>query len=140
MEQTFSQIAKIRKQKLDTIESQLLHVRRQKQDAQKELTALFEKIEKCNVPKAGKASLMSIFVENLRLLRVQKTACEALFAKLIQEFEQLQKAYKDANIELEKIRYLQQMAYKERIKKINKREKIEMDEIATMLFSNAKGG
>jgi flagellar biosynthesis chaperone FliJ len=42
-------------------------------------------------------------------------------------------------MEFEKIKYLEEEEIKKRINEIKRKEKINMDEIATMLFSSVRG-
>jgi len=139
MKNKFTQIVKIRKQQMDKVETRLIQTRFKKEEIKQKIDTLYEEIKNSKSPTKGALSLISIFHENLKLLRREKDDyVDALFF-LENEISNLQAEYKKAHMEFEKIKYLEEQEFFEHIKERKRKEKIDMDEIATMLFSAGKG-
>jgi len=131
----FSQLAKLRKQKLESIEIEIAIANRQKRDALSNIQRLNEEINLVVIPKKGNFSEISIRNDAIRSVSIRKKAQEELIVSLNRHLEELQKAYKSANIEYEKIKYLEERELQKRIKKIKLKESKELDEIANMLYN-----
>ena len=131
----FSQLAKLRKQKLESIEIEIAIANRQKRDALSNIQRLNEEINLVVIPKKGNFSEISICNDAIRSVSIRKKAQEELIVSLNRHLEELQKAYKSANIEYEKIKYLEERELQKRIKKIKLKESKELDEIANMLYN-----
>lgn len=139
MNNKFAQIVKIRQQQMDKIESRLAKARFEKKQVEQKLDALYEDIASKIPPQNGIASMMLLFHENLKVLRREKDDYTNALAYMSGEVVKLQQEYKKAHMEYEKIKYLQEQEYAKWLEKIKKQEKIDMDDISTMLFSNLKG-
>ena len=131
----FSQLAKLRKQKLESIEIEIAIANRQKRDALSNIQRLNEEINLVVIPKKGNFSEISICNDAIRSVSIRKKAQEELIVSIDKHLEELQKAYKSANIEYEKIKYLEERELQKRIKKIKLKESKELDEIANMLYN-----
>jgi flagellar export protein FliJ len=132
----FSQLAKLRKQKLESIEIEIAIANRQKRDALSNIQRLNEEINLVVIPKKGNFSEISICNDAIRSVSLRKKAQEELIVSIDKHLEELQKAYKSANIEYEKIKYLEERELQKRIKQIKLKESKELDEIANMLYRN----
>jgi flagellar export protein FliJ len=139
MDSKFKAIAKVRKQQMDKVETKLVKARFEKKSIEKKLKSLYEDIHNSTPPQKGTASIMALFHENLKVLRREKSDYADLLAHVNEKLLQLQNEYKKAHIEFEKIKYLEEQEYVAWLEKIKKQERIDMDEISSMLFSNAKG-
>ncbi len=139
MNSKFKAIAQVRKQQMDKLETKLVKARFEKKNIEKKLKSLYEDISNSIPPKSGTASIMVLFHENLKVLRREKDDYAKLLEYVSQEVRKLQNEYKKAHMEFEKIKYLEEQEYEAWLEKIKKQERIDMDEISTMLFSNAKG-
>jgi flagellar biosynthesis chaperone FliJ len=139
MDNKFSQIVKVRKQQMDKIETLLIQTRFKKQEIKQKINSLYEEIKNSQVPQSGSVSLISFFHENLKILRREKDDYTDALMFLQERITQLQNEYKKAHIEFEKIKYLEEQEVYKQIQKRKKEEKMNMDEIATLLYSNKKG-
>lgn len=139
MKNKFTQIVKIRKQQMDKVETKLIQTRFKKQEVEQKIEALYEEINNSKSPTKGSISLIGIFHENLKILRREKDDYTNALKFLEGKINNLQAEYKKAHIEFEKIKYLEEQEFFEHIQEKKRKEKIDMDEIATMLFSAGKG-
>ncbi len=79
---------------------------------------------------------MNMARERLAIIRkVKDTLQEQLLIKET-EINQLRDKYKRANVEFEKIKYLEEQDFAEWIEKIKREESLDMDEISNILFVN----
>lgn len=132
----FAAIIKVRKQQMDVLETTLARVRGEKNILQKKVIALLEAINETQIPQAGDIAILSLCNVELGFLRREK---ETLQRQLLGKKEQIKKLlndYKKARMEFEKIKYLEEQEYMQYLAKLKKKEQNDMDEIATMLFSN----
>lgn len=136
MNSKFTPIAKVRKQQMDKIETLLAKARFKKQEIEDQLISLNSDIQSMQTPKSGSISLMTLFTENLSILRRDKKSLGEKLLVKTNEVQQLQERYKMAHIEFEKIKYLEEQDFEEWIEKIKKQEQLDMDEISNMLFTN----
>jgi len=136
MNSKFTPIVKVRKQQMDRVETLLAKARYEKKEIDFKLEATYKEIEKMETPKEGSISLMTLFRENLAILRGEKSALEERLQIARKKVEQLQDKYKKALREYEKIKYLEERDFEEWMKKINRQEQLDMDEVSTMLFTN----
>lgn len=136
MTSKFTPIVKVRQQEMDKIETLLVKARYQKRVLEENLVSLMVQIEQLEEPKSGTIALMSVFMENLTIIRREKNTLEEKLLIKKKEVLQFQEQYKKAHVEYEKIKYLEQKDFEETIKKIKKQEQLDMDEISNMLFVN----
>jgi flagellar biosynthesis chaperone FliJ len=139
MDNKFSQIVKVRKQQMDKIETLLIQTRFKKQEIEQKIDSLYEEINNSQTPQNGSVSLICLFHENLKVLRREKDDYTDALIFLQERITQLQNEYKKAHLEFEKIKYLEEQEVYKQIQKRKKEEKMNMDEIATLLYSNKKG-
>jgi len=132
----FTPIAKVRKQQRDMVETHLARARFEKKELKSEFSSTCKEIDETKIPTSGDISLMNMTRERLAIIRKAKNALsEKLYIKK-EEIKQLQESYKRANIEFEKIKYLEEQDFQEWMEKIKKEEQLDMDEISNMLFVN----
>ncbi len=135
MKTKFSQIVKLKQRRVDEIENEMLDVRNKKKVLLSKIEALEKEVLEIKVPKSGSFVEINITNMHLKNLSLQKKTCNENILLLDRQIEGLKVLYKEANIDYEKIKYLDN----EEIKRILNEKKIEenknMDEIANLLFS-----
>ncbi len=138
MKTRFSDILKIRKEKLSEIERELLDVRNRKRKIEEEITKVDAKIKVFKQPQIGDFSLMQVARDALTMLRQQKEDLVQKHLLRERQIEGLKGLYQEANIEYEKIAYLNEEAIKKVLKQRQLEESKALDEIANILFVNKK--
>ena len=136
MKSQFSKIAKIRKQKRDQVERELLKSQNKEKMLRHKIASFYEQIASVNVPKEGMVSMLAIMSEHKRILNRDKKVCDQELAILQGEIQKLQLAYQKAHIEYEKIHYLEEQELQALIAKLKRQEQLDLDEISTQLFAN----
>jgi elongation factor P--beta-lysine ligase len=136
MKSQFSKIAKIRKQKCDSIERELVKSQNKEKLLKYKIAALYEEIGALNAPKEGMVSMLSTFAEHKKILSRDKKTVEQELVVAHNNTLTLQSAYQKAHIEYEKIHYLEEQELQAIIDKLKKEEQLALDEISTQLFAN----
>ena len=136
MKSQFSKIAKIRKQKRDQVERELLKSQNKEKMLRHKIASYYEQIASVTCPKEGTVSMLAIVGEHKKILNRDKKACEQELALVQGEIQKLQLAYQKAHIEYEKIHYLEEQELQALIAKLKREEQLALDEISTQLFAN----
>jgi predicted transcriptional regulator len=87
------------------------------------------------MPKSGTAIVFQQFSLQTSLISIQKEFLQNQLANLKSEEQNIMHLYKQANIDYEKIKYIDDLEKKDKIIKIKKDEEKDLDEIAIMLFN-----
>lgn len=132
----FAAIIKVRKQQMDVIENTLAKARYEKSSLQQKVLTLLEAINDTQMPQAGDIAILSICKAKLGFLRREKETLQKQLQSKKEQIKKLLSDYKKARSEFEKIKYLEEQEYMQYLAKLKKKEQNDMDEIATMLFSN----
>ena len=140
MKSKFSKIAKIRKQKRETIEKELLKSQNKQKMLTHKITSLYEEIVSIKMPQNGAVSLLSLVGEQKKILNRDKKHYENELQLATVATQKLQGEYQKAHIDYEKIKYLEEQELQALIDKMKQQEQLYLDEISTMLFANKKGG
>lgn len=134
----FTSIVKVKKQNLDKIEARLAKSRAEALMIERFIDETNEQINAFEMPKSGDFSQFKGSLELLNLARKEKEI-------LIQRLELVKKSimhfehqYKNANLEYEKMKYLENEDYKAQIKRIKKLEQNALDEFATIRHAYLK--
>jgi len=135
MKSQFSKIAKIRKQKRDAIERELLKSQNKERMLNHKIAALYDEIASVEIPKEGMISLLLMVGEQKSILNRDKKRCEQELFVVQRNTRQLQSEYKKAHVEYEKIKYLEEQELQAMIDKLKREEQLYLDEISTMLFA-----
>ncbi|WP_263833974.1 flagellar export protein FliJ [Sulfurospirillum oryzae] len=135
MKSQFSKIAKIRKQKRDAIERELLKSQNKERMLHHKITALFDEIAAVQMPKEGMVSVLIMVGEQKNILNREKKHCEQELFVVERNTKKLQAEYQKAHVEYEKIKYLEEQELKAMMDKIKREEQLYLDEISTMLFA-----
>lgn len=136
MKSQFSKIAKVRKQKRDTIERDLIKSQNKEKMLSHKIATLYAQIAEVKPPMQGTVSMLSLVAEHKRILNREKKQLEKELLAAKNNTEALQKAYQKAHIEYEKIHYLEEQEFQALMEKLKKEEQIALDEISTQLFAN----
>jgi flagellar biosynthesis chaperone FliJ len=136
MKTRFADLLKVKKQKLDEVERQLLDVQNRKRNLEKKIEQVDCEIKLLELPQSGEFGLMQMSREGFLSLISQK---EQLTEKLLlreQQIEGLKILYKEVTIEYEKIAYLEEEEMQKEMRRVKVEESKNLDEIANILFVN----
>lgn len=134
----FTQIVKIKKQALEKIEINLTKSRNKLSMLKNELNDLLDQISNHKFPKKGSSIEINSNLAIIKIYNDQKNDLSEkinLTNKEIMHFEHL---YKNAYLDYEKIKYLEEEEIKKIILKAKKQEQLMLDEIATQRFAYSK--
>ncbi len=134
MKTKFSEILKVKKQKVSEIEQQLAAKRFEKEALVAQSFEISAEIGAQELPKEGSFAAVQTAYRGRAYLYAEKERVENMIQYLDDEIEQLQNAYKAANIEYEKIKYLHENEKQKKIAAMMQAESKRMDEIAGQLF------
>lgn len=135
MKSRFDGIVKVKKQQLDLAQTALTRARNRANELSKQINFALEEILKVKMPTNGTFAEVSQTKQILDMARRQKKALEDELSQAKIKISNCQKAYEEANKELEKMVYLKDNEIAEKLKAIKKKEQLEMDEIALQLFA-----
>lgn len=135
MQSQFSKIAKIRKQKRDAIERELMKSRHKEKFLTGQIASIYENIASIVLPREGTVSLISMIGEQKAVLNREKKQYEQELFVAQRQTRKLQTDYRKAHVEYEKIKYLEEQELQAMMDKMKKEEQRYLDEISTMLFA-----
>ena len=124
MKSKFTQIVNIKKRNLDKIELNLARTRNEAAMIEGFIAQAAEQISKFEMPSSGSATDLRGSLERLELMKKNSAHFE--------------RQHKVANLEYEKMKYLQTQDFSAQIEKIKKAEAAALDEFATMNFTRQK--
>ncbi len=132
----FAPIVKVKKQQRDKVETLLAKARYEKQELEQELVMMSKEMSELHMPKSGSISLMSMSRERLGIMRRGKELLKQSVMVKQSEIDQLIDKHKRAHLEFEKMKYLEDQDFAQKIEEIKKKEQLDMDEISNILFVN----
>lgn len=135
MKSQFSKIAKIRKQKRDAIERELMKSQNKERLLTHKIASLYDDIAAVQIPKEGLVTLLLMVNEQKSILNREKKRCEQELFVVQRATKQLQSEYQKAHVEYEKIKYLEEQELQAMMDKLKREEQLYLDEISTMLFA-----
>ena len=138
MKTRFADLLKVKKQKLDEVERQLLDVQNRKKRLTYEIVQVDHDIAILELPKSGDFGLMQASREGFLALVFEKELLVEKLALREQQIVGLKSLYKEVSIEYEKIAYLDNEEIQKEIKRLKIEEAKDLDEIANILFVNKK--
>lgn len=136
MKSKFADVAKVRKRALDHAELALLEARNLERSLTILLEEVFQELISIQMPQKGGISLLQQVGTTKMILQRQRKDLEGQLASAKQRVGQMQEAYKRANLEFEKIKYLEEQEFEAYLKKLKQREQSELDEVALQLFAS----
>ncbi len=138
MKTKYSQLLKIKKQKIETIENTITILNLEIKKNEFEIEKIINDIKSLKSPKSGKFSIIMAYNYSFETLIHSKKEKQLLLIQKKEKLSKLQKDYKTALIEFEKVKYLEDLIIKEKIEKDKKEEQKMIDEISVMNFSRRK--
>jgi len=138
MKTKFSQIVKVKQRKVDEIENELMDVRFQKRKTLSMIEDILKEIEGLKTPQSGSFAEINLSHSYLKNLSNQKKEKEKEILQLDKQIEGIKELYKEANIEFEKIKYLEDLEIEKKLHELKVQEAKDMDEIANLLHAKKK--
>jgi len=135
MKSQFSKIAKIRKQKRDAIEKELIKSQNKERLLSHKIASIYEDIAAIQIPQSGVISLLTMVGEQKMILNREKKRYEQELVTTKQQTKKLQVEYQKAHIEYEKFKYLEEQELQAMMEKLKKEEQLYLDEVSTLLFA-----
>ncbi len=135
MKSQFSKIAKIRKQKRDAIEKELIKSQNKERLLSHKIASIYEDIAAIQIPQSGVISLLTMVGEQKMILNREKKRYEQELLTTKQQTKKLQVEYQKAHIEYEKFKYLEEQELQAMMEKLKKEEQLYLDEVSTLLFA-----
>lgn len=135
MKSQFSKIAKIRKQKRDAIEKELIKSQNKERLLSHKIASIYEDIAAIQIPQSGVISLLTMVGEQKMILNREKKRYEQELVTTKQQTKKLQAEYQKAHIEYEKFKYLEEQELQAMMEKLKKEEQLYLDEVSTLLFA-----
>ncbi len=138
MKTKFSELVKVKKRKVAEIENKLLELQNQKNRSLLQIEEIDDDISSHKSPKVGDFSEITLSYAKLSILSNQKKSKKEDLLNLQEQIIEQKKLYKEANIDFEKIKYLDDLEVEKVLHQMKIQESKDMDEIANILFSNKK--
>lgn len=140
MKTKFSEILKVKKQKVSEIEQRLAAKRHEKEVVLLQKVQIESQIAAFTLPQHGDFSAMKMAISSRDYLFKEKEHKDNMIKYFDQEINNLNILYKKANIEYEKIKHLHEVQMQKLIEQMQKEESKQMDEIANQLFIRKQKG
>ncbi len=134
MKTKYSQLLKIKKQKIETIENAITSLNLEIKKNEFEIEKTINDINSLKSPVSGKFSIIMAYNYSFDALVRSKKEKQLLLIQKKEKLLKLQKEYKMALIEFEKVKYLEDLIIKEQMEKDRKKEQQIIDEISVMNF------
>ncbi|MGP1486185.1 MAG: flagellar FliJ family protein [Campylobacter sp.] len=134
----FTQIVDIKKQNLSKIEANLAKKRSEVVVMQNFIKQTDSQIASHVLPSSGNFIEIRASLELLKAIRNQKAQLTERLGLIKTEIIHLENQYKNANLEFEKMKYLQTEDFNIQLMKIKRNEALALDEFATMKFARMK--
>ena len=138
MKTRFADLLKVKKQKLDEVERQLLDVQNRIKRLEHKVAQVDHDIAVLKLPESGDFGLIQMSRVGFLSLVSQKESYIEKLAVRQQQVLGLKSLYQEVNIEYEKIVYLDAEEIKKEMRRLKDEESKELDEIANILFVNKK--
>ena len=130
----FDSLVQLKQLKIDEIQNNLSKLNKALQEEENILNILENEFSSLTLPKEGNFSLINQFkiIQQAKIREINQKKSQINFIK--SQIENTNNQLKEANLEYEKMKYLQSEEIKKYLKKIKENEAKNMDEIALMLF------
>jgi len=130
----FDSLVQLKQLKIDEIQNNLSKLNKALQEEENILNILENEFSSLTLPKEGNFALINQFkiIQQAKIREINQKKSQINFIK--SQIENTNNQLKEANLEYEKMKYLQSEEIKKYLKKIKENEAKNMDEIALMLF------
>ena len=135
MKSKFTSVVRVKKQEMDKVEAKLVVARLNVRSAEENLALLRARLDEFSLPKSGNIDELRQNLELINIARQELRACKERLEIAKKEVLHYENKYKNANLEYEKMRYLEKEEFKREIKRIQKAEALALDEFAVMKFA-----
>ena len=135
MKSKFTSVVRVKKQEMDKVEAKLVVARLNVRSAEENLVLLRTRLNEFSLPKNGNIDELRQNLELISIARQELSACKERLEIAKKEVLHYEHKYKNANLEYEKMRYLEKQEFKREIKRIQKAEALALDEFAVMKFT-----
>ena len=132
MKSKYSQVLKIKEQKVSDIEIKLFNARANKTSLENALFNLKEQISHEEFPKSGDFAVLQMALSTHTAIKDEIELTKEKIAMANTNILSLESSYKLAYTECEKMRYLHNEEIKKILKKIAHKQQNELDELAVM--------
>ncbi len=134
MKTKYSQLLKVKKQKVDTIETEIAFLNSKKHIVENEIENIIDEINSIDKPKEGQfGTFLSISYSFDTLFSLKKSK-ESVLQEIENELSQKRDEYKIALMEYEKIKYLEELIIEQKLDKIKKDEQKLLDELSIVTY------
>ncbi|MBE2984132.1 flagellar FliJ family protein [Campylobacter sp. RM9344] len=136
MKSKFTQVVRVKKQVLDKIEAKLVLARSNIVTCENNVLFATQTLSKFDMPRSGSASDLR---QNLELLKIMRDELKGLKERLElakKELIHLNHQHKNASLDYEKMKYLEQEDFKTEIKRVQREQSAALDEFAVMKFAS----
>ena len=134
MKTKYSQLLKVKKQKVEIIENEIALLNSKKEFIKKEIAELILQINSLKKPKDGKFGTFLSASYSFEKLHSFKKDKEEILRQKESELHQKREEYKRALMEYEKIKYLEDLLIEEKFDKIKKDEQKLLDELSQVIY------
>ncbi len=138
MKTKFDSVVKVKKQKVDTIERNLQKINASINELNNRIEDLNKTLLSFSIPKEGNFALLNQIKHQQHILRGEIQNLKNQIVILENRKKELLEELKTANIDYEKMKYLQAEEIKKIIKEKRLKEARDMDEIAILLRKNSE--
>ena len=135
MKSKFTSVVRVKKQEMDKVEAKLVVARLNVRNAEEKIALLRAKLNEFSLPKSGNIGELRENLELINIARAELSACKESLEIAKKEVLHYENKYKNANLEYEKMKYLEKEEFKKEIKRIQKAEALALDEFAVMKFA-----
>ena len=132
MKSKFSSVVRVKKQMMDKIEVRLVAARLNVRRLEASLKAVLDEFD---LPKSGNANDLKGDLELLKIMRDELASYKEQLELAKKEVAHFEHQYKNANLEYEKMKYLEKEDFKREIKRIERAESLALDEFAIIKFA-----
>ena len=134
MKTKYSQLLKVKKQKVELIENEIALLNSKKELIKKEIEELILQINDIKKPKEGKFGVFLSASYSFDKMHSFKKDKEDILKQKEGELAQKRQEYKMALMEYEKIKYLEDLLIEEKLDKIKKDEQKLLDELSQVIY------
>ena len=107
MKSKFTSVVRVKKQEMDKVEAKLVVARLNVRNAEEKIALLRAKLNEFNLPKSGNIGELRENLELINIARAELSACKESLEIAKKEGLHYEHKYKNANLEYEKMKYLE---------------------------------
>ena len=134
MKTKYSQLLKVKKQRVDTIENEIAILNSKRESIKNEIDRLALQISSLQKPKDGKFGIFLSVSYSFGKLHSLKKSKEEVLSQKESELHRKQEEYKVALMDYEKIKYLEDLLVGKKLDKIKKDEQKLLDELSQTVY------